>query len=266
MRSRTQTVNNLEHCFDAIEALTASLNHDEWETQSLCPAWTNRGVIGHLIGIEWALTGWDPGDGDTPPPFDKIPAFEAEVAEMSADDLVTRTTEVLAARRAELTAMSDEVFTGPSMTPVGKGTYHRFMDVRVFDFWVHERDITTPIGRPTEDGGPAAESAVDEIQMSIGYIVGKKIGLPDGMSIAFNLTGPVERNIYAAVEGRAGGVDHLDDPTVSVSADSLTFVQLACGRIDPQAAIDAGRITWTETTSDASEWGEKAARNLAFTM
>ena len=64
------------------------------------------------------------------------------------------------------------------------------------------------------------------------------------------------------VDGRAAVVDGLDDPSVEVTADSLTFVQLACGRIDPQQAIDDGRISWT---GDA-EWGENAARNLAFTM
>ena len=103
---------------------------------------------------------------------------------------------------------------------------------------------------------------MDEVHNSIGYIVGKKVGLPDGMSIAIHLTGPVNRDIYAAVDGRAAKVDQLDDPSVELTTDSLTFVQLACGRIDPQGPIDAGTITWA---GDA-EWGEKAARSLAFTM
>jgi hypothetical protein len=37
---------------------------------------------------------------------------------------------------------------------------------------------------------------------------------------------------------------------------------LACGRVDPQERIDAGRISWS---GDAA-WGEKAAHNLRFTM
>jgi hypothetical protein len=37
---------------------------------------------------------------------------------------------------------------------------------------------------------------------------------------------------------------------------------LACGRIDPQGAIDTGAITWT---GDA-ELGERTARNLRYTM
>jgi hypothetical protein len=148
------------------------------------------------------------------------------------------------------------------MTPVGPATYGRFMNVRVFDFWVHQRDMTIPLGRDTDDSGPAAEIALDEVHGSLGYIVGKKIGLPDGMSIGFDLTGGINRKIYAAVEGRAGVVDHIENPDVQVSADTTTFIMLACGRVDPQEQIDAGRITW----SGSDEWGEKAARSLRFTM
>jgi hypothetical protein len=49
---------------------------------------------------------------------------------------------------------------------------------------------------------------------------------------------------------------------VELSTDSLTFVQLACGRIDPQDQIDAGLVTWTGN----AELGERAARNLLYTM
>ncbi len=262
MTSRTQTIENLETCYRSIEDLIDSLSAEEWASQSLCPDWDVKGVIGHLAGVEHVLSGWAPASAEDPPPFAEIEPFTAAAAAWSTDRLVTETKAIFDARRADLAASTDELFASPSMTPVGPGTYHRFMDIRVFDFWVHERDITTPLGRQTDDGGPAAETAVDEVHGSIGYIVGKRIGLPDGMSIAFHLTGPVERDIYAAVDGRAAKVDHLDDPSVEVTTDSLTFVQLACGRIDPQGPIDEGRISW----SGDAEWGEKAARNLRFTM
>ena len=118
------------------------------------------------------------------------------------------------------------------------------------------------MGRTTEDGGLEAEIAVDEVHRSIGYITGKKIGLPDGMSIRFDLHGPVERQIAVVVDGRAAAVDSLDDADVVVSVDSTAFVMLACGRIDPQQTIDAGEISW----SGDAEWGETAARGLRFTM
>ncbi|MGI9613596.1 MAG: maleylpyruvate isomerase family mycothiol-dependent enzyme [Acidimicrobiales bacterium] len=262
MTSRLQTTRNLISCYDDLEALIADLSPAEWDVQSLCPDWTVRGVVEHLTGVEYALLGWLPTPEDDKPPFELVGEFLGRAASLSNDELVAEVNRVLGTRRTELEAMTDEEFARASMTPVGPGTYHRFMDVRVFDFWVHQRDMTTPLGRPSDDGGDAAETAVDEVHGSIGFIVGKKIGLPDGMSIAIHLTGPVERDVYAAVDGRAARVDSVASPSVELTTDSLTFVQLACGRIDPQGPIDAKAITWTG--DDA--WGEKAARNLAFTM
>jgi hypothetical protein len=99
------------------------------------------------------------------------------------------------------------------------------------------------------------------VQGAIGYIVGKKIGLTEGLGISFHVTGGVTRDIHVLVDGRATEVDSLDDPVCEVTADVGTFMMLACGRVDPQARIDAGAITWTGDP----EWGEKAARNLAYT-
>lgn len=262
MATRAETVRVLDRCFDEIEQLTASLTADDWAVPSLCPAWDVAGVVRHLAAVEHILSGWLPEGDDITPPFGAIAAFDTEAAAWDPDRLAEEARRIFAGRRTELAAMTDEQFGGPSMTPVGPGTYHRFMEIRIFDFWVHARDITTPLGRAGDDGGPAAEISVDEVEGSIGYIVGKKVGLPDGMSIAFHLTGPVTRDIYAAVDGRAARVDGLTAPSVEVTTDSLTFVQLACGRTDPQDVIDAGRISWT---GDA-EWGERAARNLRFTM
>ena len=262
MSSRTTTAENLTSCFDSLEALVESLTPEQWAVQSLCPDWDVAGVVGHVVGIEHALTGWMPEDAETPVPFAKVPEFEAKLANATPEEAVGEVKSVLAARKADLTNITDEQFASAAMTPIGPATYHRFMDVRVFDFWVHERDITTPLGLSTDDSGPAAVMALDEVHSSIGYIVGKKVGLPDGMSIAFHLTGPVERDIYAKVDGRATGVDELPSPSVEVTTDTLTFIQLACGRLDPQEPIDAGKISWTGN----AEWGERAARNLRFTM
>lgn len=262
MSSRTRSIDNLSRCFDDLEALISDLGPADWDVQSLCPDWTVRGVIEHLMSVEHALSGWLPTPDDDKPPFEKIGAFVSEAAGWSNQDVAAKASELFAVRKADLARTTDEDFAQASMTPVGPGTYHRFIDVRVFDFWVHQRDIADPLGRATDDGGPAAETALDEVHGSIGYIVGKKIGLPDGMSMAVHLTGPIQRDIFAAVDGRAARVDELADPSIELTTDSRTFVQLACGRLDPQAVIDAGTISWT---GDA-EWGERAARNLAFTM
>jgi hypothetical protein len=76
--------------------------------------------------------------------------------------------------------------------------------------------------------------------------------LPDGSSIVFHLTGPLQRDLYVTVDSRAKVVGHIERPDVELSTDSLTFVQLACGR------IDGGLVSWTGN----AELGDRAARNL----
>ncbi len=127
---------------------------------------------------------------------------------------------------------------------------------------MHERDITTPLGWPSEDDGPRAEIALGQVASSIGYIVGKKVGLPDGASIVFHLTGPVARDLAVVVDGRARAVDQVERPDVELTTDTVTFIQLAGGRIDPQRQIDAGKVSWTGN----DELGDRAARNLRFTI
>jgi hypothetical protein len=57
-------------------------------------------------------------------------------------------------------------------------------------------------------------------------------------------------------------VDHIDHPDVELTTDTVTFIQLAAGRIDPQRQIDAGLVAWTGN----AQLGERAARNLRFTI
>lgn len=69
--------------------------------------------------------------------------------------------------------------------------------------------------------------------------------MPDGASVVFHLTGPVKRDLSVVVDGRARAVDHVAHPDVELTTDTVTFIQLAAGRIDPQRQIDAGLVTWT---------------------
>jgi len=158
--------------------------------------------------------------------------------------------------------MDPAVVDEPSITPAGLRTYGAFLQIRIFDMWVHARDIAIPLGEQLDNTGPGAEIALAEVAGSIGYIVGKKIGLPDGMSIVFHVNEGVEDDLGVLVDGRARVVDELDSPDVEVTADLQTFMMLAAGRVDPQAQIDAGKISWTGD----DQWGEAAARNLAYTM
>jgi uncharacterized protein (TIGR03083 family) len=262
MTDRELIISNLEACWDSTLDLFGSLTEDQWQVQSLCPDWTVRGIAAHMLSVERVLTGWMPTGLDTPPPFDQIGGHHAAALTMSSGELVEALTDTFANRRRDLAATTDDNFSTASVTPVGPATYERFMAVREFDFWMHERDCRAPLSLPIDNGGAAAEMALNEVHLSIGYIAGKKVGLADGQSIRFAITGGVKRDIYVAVDGRAGEVDHVETPTVTRNCDSLAFMNQACGRIDPEIPIAAGEISWTGD----EDLGAHAARNLRFTM
>jgi uncharacterized protein (TIGR03083 family) len=250
-----------ETAFNEITGITADLTDEKWQVQSLCPAWTIRECTAHVIGVETVLAGWAPSL-ENPPPFEIMGPWMKEAAVMSSADFNDAIAAIIAARLAELGSFADDVVSAASITPVGPQTYGDFLRIRVFDMWVHARDIALPLGIQLPDGGPTATMALDEVHRSMGYIMGKKVGLKDGMSATVHVTGGIERDIHVAVDGRAALVDSLSDPTVEITTDVETFVMLACGRVGPQERIDAGRISWT---GDAA-WGDRAARNLRFTM
>ena len=258
-----EVIDNLNASMDSADALFAELSDDQWTVQSYCPDWDVRGIAMHLAAVEHMLTSEEPGSWTEGVPFDKIGPFVAGLAELDNPSLLDAYRETIAARREEMAGYTAEQMDLPSMTPVGPQTYGRFMAIRVFDYWVHEQDIRGPLGMPGNESGPSAEMALNEIEISLPYIIGKKVGLPDGKSMTINLTGPVERQMHVKVDGRAANVDQLDGPAdVVLNANSTAFARLACGRIDPQGPIDDGLVSW----SGDAELGEKAARSLRFTM
>ena len=72
--------------------------------------------------------------------------------------------------------MSDDEWNAESFTPAGMDTYGRFMQIRVFDCWLHEQDIRDAVGRPGHETGLAVEVVLDEMATALGFVVGKKAG------------------------------------------------------------------------------------------
>jgi uncharacterized protein (TIGR03083 family) len=254
-------VDCLLESMNSVLELLGDLDDSDWQARSLCPAWRVRQVVAHLDGIEEALSDWRPA-GDAPAPFEIVGKVFDKVDDWSPDRLLARFRTVVAGRRSELLAADGTLFDEVSWTPVGIQTYGRFMAIRNFDFWVHEQDIRVPLGRPGHTSGPAAELALDEVRRSFGYIVGRRAAIPDGSSVLVELHGPIEGRIGAVVEGRARLVDDLDHPDAVVRIDSLTFMLLACGRVDPEAHLANGDV---ELRGD-KELAGQLARNLRFTM
>jgi hypothetical protein len=121
-------------------------------------------------GTARAMTGWLPASTDELLHFDGVFAADKQVKALSDQYFAALVTEIFAARRADLAALTEADLDRPSWTPAGVRTYGRFLEIRIFDFWVHERDITTPLGWPADHAGWRAEIALAEVE-----------GSPDGV-------------------------------------------------------------------------------------
>lgn len=258
----------LEETWASLLELCGGLDAGQWRQPTACPGWSVHDQVAHVMGTEAMLLERPSPEVDIGAPEhvrNDIARFNEAWAVAWRDrpdrELLDELRAVTDQRLAALRAMNDDAFDAPSWTPVGKATYGRFMQIRVFDCWVHEQDIRRAVDRPGHQDGPAAEEAVDEVVRSLGFVIGKKVGAPDGSRITIELTGPVRRAIHVAVDGRAKVVDDLDRAADAiVRTDSMTFAALACGRIDAAAAGDSAVV------SGDAELGARLVANLAFTI
>jgi uncharacterized protein (TIGR03083 family) len=167
-----------------------------------------------------------------------------KLRELSAAELVETFRATTADRRKALSDLSNAQWNDVTFTPAGPDSYGRFMRVRIFDCWMHEHDIRDAVGAPasaSELVGSAGDLALDEMAASMGFVVGKLGGAPEGSRVSFELTGPLGRTINVAVEGRAKVVDDFGDadPTSTIQLDGLLFSRLAGGRVPLAGHADA---------------------------
>jgi uncharacterized protein (TIGR03083 family) len=248
---RTDVLSGLFDSWDAIDALLDGLPESQWEAATPLPGWCVHDVVSHMIGTESMLLGTA-----TPEPDIDVTTLghvrndigvmnECWVRKLrggSGAALLDRFRAVTGDRRKLLTDMADDDWDRITPTPAGPDSYGRFMRVRTFDCWMHEHDIRDALQRPSETlDGPASRLALDEIAASMGFVVGKLGGAPDGSRVAIELTGPLQRSINVAVEGRGRVVEDFDGapPTSTIRLDGLLFTRLAGGRTSPGAHAGA---------------------------
>ena len=160
-------------------------------------------VVAHVIGTESMLLGIPIPESDVDvttldhvrnPIGEMNECWIRHLSGETGADVLDRFRSVTAERRAVLTAMSDDDWNAPTMTPAGPDSYGRFMRIRIFDCWMHEQDIREALSRPSSDAeldGPAARHALDEMAASMGFVVGKLGKAPDGARVDLELTGPL---------------------------------------------------------------------------
>jgi uncharacterized protein (TIGR03083 family) len=250
---KTAVLEGLFGSWDEIDDVVDGLTDDQWRLSTSLPGWSARDVLAHVIGTESMLQGAATPDADVD--MSTLEHVRNDIGVLNERwvrklrgltpgellDLYRATT---AQRRKALTEMTDDEWNRITATPAGPDTYGRFMRVRAFDCWMHEHDIRDALDRRGADPvGPASRLALDEMVASMGFVVGKLGGAPDGSRVTIELTGPLARTINVAVEGRGQVVDDFggQQPTATITLDGLLFTRLAGGR----RAVDHGAVTYS---------------------
>ena len=241
---KSEVLSGLFASWDAIDGVIGDLSDDGWGTPTSLPGWNVHDVTAHVVGTESMLAGAGTPEADIDVSTLKHVRNDIGVLNerwvrklrgLSHAELLEKFRTTTAGRRDALTAMGEDQWHELTMTPAGPDSYGRFMRVRIFDCFMHEHDIREAIQQPADGagfGGADARLALDEMAASMGFVVGKLGGAPDGSRVRLELTGPLARTINVAVEGRAKVVDDFggDEPTATITLDGLLFTRLAGGR------------------------------------
>lgn len=251
MTNEAETIELLRQVWSDLAALTEDLTEEEWARQTECPGWDVRDNISHIAGTESALLGRPVPDHE-PSELSHIKNAIGKQNESAVDYRRSWTPaqvredfcEVTDERLAVLENYAPDDWSRDSWTPTGPGSILDFMQIRIFDSWVHEQDIRRAIDRPGDLTGPVAEHAMGRCRMAMPFVVGKKSNAPDGVSVVFDISGTTATSMaIRVVEARAREVDEaIDNPDVRISLDFETFAALVCGRWEPDKMIATGRV------------------------
>ncbi|MCH9702318.1 MAG: maleylpyruvate isomerase family mycothiol-dependent enzyme [Actinomycetia bacterium] len=237
----------------AIDGLLENLDSAQWTAPTSLPGWSVHDVVAHMVGTESMLQGVPTPESDV-----DVSTLEhvrndigvlnerwvRELRGRPSAQLHEMFRSVTAQRRSALSEMPVEQWNSVTATPAGPDTYGRFMRVRIFDCWMHELDIRDAVDAPAradELVGPASAQALDEMAASMGFVVGKLGGAPDGARVRIELTGPLCREINVAVQGRGRVVQGFgsDQPTSTITLDAVLFTRIAGGRTTPASHDEA---------------------------
>jgi uncharacterized protein (TIGR03083 family) len=241
---KADVLTGLFGAWEAIDQVVGDLPEERWSQQTSLPGWSVHDVVAHVIGTESMLQGAPLPDADIDvSTLDHVrndigvlnERWVRKLRGHSSAELLDEFRTTTARRRDALSAMDEAQWHEVTATPAGPDSYGRFMRVRTFDCWMHEHDIREAVdrlGADAEFAGADSRLALDEMAASMGFVVGRLGGAPDGSRVRLELTGPLARTINVAVDGRAKVVEDFGgaDPTTTITIDGLLFTRLAGGR------------------------------------
>lgn len=260
-------VDLLAEVWSSTEALCADLPETAWDRPTECPGWSVQDVVVHVVGGELELLGEDPPalPGEAPgyvrnDQGERNEGWVLSRRPWSGAEVLEELRDVAARRLAQLRSLPPEEWEREVRSPIGAMRYRDFMEMRVFDAWVHEQDVRVAAGRPRTLRGPAAELSIGRLFAAMPYVVGKQAGAPEGATVVLDVAGAPAGPVAIGVEGgRARPLPAVPaEPTVRLRLELDDFWRLACGRRDPDEALAAGAVVVEGDT----DLGERVVRRL----
>lgn len=264
-----EVVDKMEAVWRSIDALCANLTDEQWNTPTDCPNWSVQDQLSHLCAGEHGLLGRPPVE-HTPRDLSHVKNEMGERNEANVDyrrsksgpEVLAEFRELTAERLNVLRALSDDDFAAETMTPIGPGTMQGLIEIRTFDAWTHEQDMRGALNQPGHLEGPVAELSIGRCASAMPFVVGRKAQAPDGSTVVFEVTGAAGQTISVAVEDKRAKMLEAPpaDPTVRLVMDVETFTRLGCGRWEPEASLEAGKV---QIEGDRA-LGETIVKQMAF--
>jgi uncharacterized protein (TIGR03083 family) len=246
----TAAVAGLAEVWASLVELGHGLDLEAFALPTACPGWTVKDQFSHVIGTELLLEG-------TPAPADPVGGehvvndlgelnerFVAARRGRSGPDVVAELAGLFDRRLGTLAALDDEAWSAIGPTPLGMVPYIDYMGLRAFDCWVHEQDVRLATGRDGGRDGYGERVALDRMEASMPYVLGRRVAAPRGTTLRVDVDGPLGRTIQLVVVHRDDGsvraisTDVLEGtPTGSLRLDEEAFVRRACGRTTAAATL-----------------------------
>ena len=265
--SQEATIEAIAGCCERIETMCAGLDEEGWHRPTALPAWDVQDVVAHLGSLDAMFLGRDEPAHD-PAVTDHVRNPLGQLNERMVDrrrswsgaEVLDEFRETTGLRLSQLRDLDEAELSREVPSPRG-GTVPLgvFIGVRLWDYTVHELDISDALGLDLEAAAdtPAGRRVLDEMLMLLPRGAAKG-GLEEGGVVTVEILPPLPRSLTARVEGGRGVVESkpAEEATLHLRASPATFLRVGSGRWDPAESISRGDVT---VDGDA----ELAARVLA---
>jgi uncharacterized protein (TIGR03083 family) len=240
--------------WDRIVDEVAELSDADWRRETPCADWDVHDLVGHLSGIQVQFDsgtpveppeGWAPPEGTSPMDAWTGAAVAARRDWLREDVL----TELRHARNGHVDRLRQvEDWDAAAEGPLGPTTEAGLFEVRMFDLWVHLQDLRVAVGKEVEreDIAPAAAVAHRYVLDRVPWLLVKRVGVPEGTTLALRLGPPLDVDTVLAVRDGRGRFEPEADPgECAVEGAPAGLTLLATGRLGPEQLRSDGLLTWS---------------------